>query len=113
MHIVRTFLREDTVCQLWEVVQISTFENTPDVIRNVSERDESPPFEKPQNWTNPDENRTAELDSDVLPTTRRARESTAEIHSKRIVQATMILGKRSTNHNRTVVNSERSRLVNN
>lgn len=62
------------------------YANISDAIRNVSERDENPPFEKPRNWTNPDENRTAKLESDVLPTTRPAGD-TAPTHRRRIAQA--------------------------
>ena len=68
------------------LIQISPFKNISDVIRNVSERDENPPFEKPRNWTNPDENGTAKLDSDVLLTTRPAGDTTPT-RSKRIAQA--------------------------
>jgi len=60
--------RDGTLIMDYErLVQMSASENISDIIRNVSGRDENPPFEKPRNWTNPDENGTAELNSDVLP----------------------------------------------
>lgn len=78
--------RDGTLIMDYErLVQMSASENISDAIRNVSERDENPPFEKPRNWTNPDENRTAKLESDVLPTTRPAGD-TAPTHRRRIAQ---------------------------
>ena len=79
--------RDGTLFMEYEtLVRTSPYANISDAIRNVSERDENLPFEKPQNWTNPDENRTAKLNSDVLPTTRPAGD-TAPTHSRRIAQA--------------------------
>jgi len=69
-----------------ELVQTSTPKNISNVMRNVSGNDENPPFEKPRNWTNPDANRTAMLDSNALPTTRLAG-NTALTRGKRIAQA--------------------------